>query len=245
MVRTAIQLYTLRDLEGGLPDLLRRIGETEFDGVEFAGFGETSARETAEVLKATGLEAASAHIGIDVLEDDPDSVREACTALECEHVVVPHLAEEHFEDSMAVRETATRLSDLADRLADRDLALGYHNHDHEFVDLVDDDRSAFELLLDVTDDALSIELDVGWATAAGHDPIALLERLERRAPLVHIKDIADGHPVELGDGVVDIDGCVAAARDAGAEWLIYEHDEPVDPAASLEHGAQTLAEYHD
>ncbi|WP_339105974.1 hypothetical protein [Haloterrigena salinisoli] len=44
--------------------------------------------------------------------------------------------------------------------------LGYHNHDHEFVDLEGDERSAFEFLIDKTDDALSIELDVGWANAA-------------------------------------------------------------------------------
>ena len=42
MVRTAIRLYTLRDLEGGLSTLLRRVGETEFDGVEVAGFGDMS-----------------------------------------------------------------------------------------------------------------------------------------------------------------------------------------------------------
>lgn len=245
MVRTAIQLYTLRDLQGGLPTILRRVGETDFDGVEFAGFGETSPHEAACVLEEVGLDATSAHVGIEALEDDPGDVCDTCTALGCERVVVPYLDESHFETAAAVRETATRLTDLAVRLAERGLALGYHNHDHEFVDLADDDRTAFELLIDETDDSLLIELDVGWAAAAGHDPLALLERLGGRVPLVHIKDVADGRPVELGDGEVDVDACAAAARDAGAEWLIYEHDEPIDPAASLERGAQTLSSLRD
>jgi sugar phosphate isomerase/epimerase len=241
MVRTAIQLYTLRDLPGGLPSLLRRVGETEFDGVEFAGFGETSPREAADVLESVGLDAAGAHVGIDALEGDLDDVCETCAALGCERVVVPFLGEENFETQTAVRETAGRLSALATRLRDRGLELGYHNHDHEFVDFADDDRNAFELLIEATDDSLCIELDVGWATAAGHDPVALLERLEGRVPLVHIKDVADGRPVELGDGEVDVDACTAAAQRAGAEWLVYEHDDPEDPAASLEHGARTLS----
>ncbi|WP_222914467.1 sugar phosphate isomerase/epimerase [Natrinema sp. SYSU A 869] len=245
MVRTAIQLYTLRDLDDGLPTLLRRVGETEFDGVEFAGFGETSPREAADVLNEVGLEAAGAHVGIDALEDDPDGAAEICTALDCNRVVVPYLDEAQFETATAVRKTADRLSALADRLAERDLELGYHNHDHEFAALEGDDRSAFEVLIDETDDTLSIELDAGWAAAAGHDPVALLERLEGRVPLVHIKDVADGRPVELGDGEVDIEACAATARDAGAEWLIYEHDEPTDPAASLAHGARTLAELRE
>ena len=242
MVRTGIQLYTLRDLEDELPTLLRRVGETDFDGVEFAGFGETSPEDAAVVLEDVGLEAAGAHVGIDALEADLDGVVETYAAVDCERVVVPYLDESHFESVAAVRETATRLSELADRLAERGLALGYHNHDHEFSPLEGDDRCAFELLLDETDDSLLIELDVGWAAAAGHDPTALLERLEGRSPLVHLKDVADGRPVELGEGEVDIDACAAAARDAGAEWLLYEHDAPSDPVASLGHGARTLAE---
>ncbi|WP_255681403.1 hypothetical protein [Natrinema sp. SYSU A 869] len=31
--------------------------------------------------------------------------------------------------------------------------------------------------IDETDGGLAIELDVGWAAVAGHDPVALLERL--------------------------------------------------------------------
>jgi len=240
-LRTAIQLYTLRDLRDDLPSLLRRVGGTTFDGVEFAGFGETSPREAADVLDEVGLDAASVHVGIDAIETDFDAVCETCAVLGCERVVVPYLDESDFGTATAVRGAASRLSDLASRFAERNLALGYHNHDHEFAALAGDDRTAFELLIDETDDALSIELDVGWATAAGADPIALLERLDGRVPLVHLKDVADGRPVELGDGEVDVDACIAAARDAGAEWLIYEHDEPSDPAASLEHGARTLA----
>ncbi|WP_339103487.1 sugar phosphate isomerase/epimerase [Haloterrigena salinisoli] len=245
MVRTGIQLYTLRGLEDELPTLLRRVAETEFDGVELAGFGETAPREVAAVLEDVDLEVAGAHVGIDALEDDLDGVAETCAALDCDRVVVPYLGDGHFESAAAVRETAARLSELADRLAERGLALGYHNHDHEFVPLEGDDRSAFDLLIDETDASLLIELDVGWAAAAGRDPTALLERLEGRAPLVHLKDVAEGRPVELGDGEVDVDACAAAARDAGAEWLLYEHDEPSDPAASLARGARTLSKFRE
>ncbi|WP_226483341.1 hypothetical protein [Natrinema amylolyticum] len=58
-------MYTLRELEGGLPALLRCIGETDFDGAEFAGFGETSPDEAATVLETIGLEAAGVHVEID------------------------------------------------------------------------------------------------------------------------------------------------------------------------------------
>ncbi len=245
MEGTAIQLYTLRDLEESVPALLSRVAETTFDGVEFAGLGETDPETAADVLDDAGLEAAGVHVGIESLEDDPNGVRETCTALDCEHVVVPYLDDRHFATAEAVRETAARLEGLADRLEEDGLTLGYHNHDHEFVDVPGDDRTAFEVLVDETDDDVTIELDVGWAAAAGHDPVALLERLEGRVPLVHLKDVADGVPVELGDGEVDVVACAQAARSSGTEWLVYEHDDPADPASSLARGAATLTELRD
>ncbi|ELY97635.1 sugar phosphate isomerase/epimerase family protein [Natrialba aegyptia] len=244
MVKTAIQLYTLRELDESLPSVLRRVGETSFDGVEFAG-ADDPIPETATVLADTGLTAAGVHVDIESLEDDLDAVVSDAAALGTERLTVPYLAVEHFSTTDAVRETGTRLETLATRLEMRGFELGYHNHDHEFIAVErqgrsDDGRSAFERLIEGTDESLSIELDVGWAVAAGYDPVALLEQLEGRVPLVHIKDVADGRPVELGEGEVDLEACVTAARDAGVEWLIYEHDEPADPVASLERGAEVL-----
>ncbi|ELY96341.1 sugar phosphate isomerase/epimerase family protein [Natrialba taiwanensis] len=244
MVKTAIQLYTLRELDESLPSLLRRVGQTSFDGVEFAGADDPTP-ETATVLADTGLTAAGAHIGIESLEGDLDAVVSDYAVLGSDRLTVPYLDAEHFSTADAVRETGTRLETLADRLETRGFELGYHNHDHEFVTVAgqgraDNGRSAFERLIEHTDESLSIELDVGWAVAAGYDPVALLERLAGRVPLVHIKDVADGRPVELGEGEVDLEACVTAACDAGAEWIIYEHDEPADPVASLERGAEVL-----
>lgn len=242
MVRTAIQLYTLRDVDDSLPDLLARVGETEFEGVEFAGLGGTEPAEIAAALDDAGLSAAGAHVDLAALETEFDDVVAAYDELGCDTLVVPYLDETHFESEDAVRETARRLTDVADRLADRGVQLCYHNHDHEFVDVEGAEGDAFDLLVDLTDD-LGIELDVGWALAAGRDPVALLSRLAGRVPLVHCKDVAveTRTPVELGEGDLDLDACARAAREAGAEWLVYEHDDPDDPLRSLATGSELLA----
>ncbi len=239
MVRIAVQLYTLRGLNEPIPELLRRVAETAFVGVEFAGVGETPPAAVADALADAGLVAAAAHVGIDALEADLDATLATYREVDCDHLVVPYLGAERFADEAAVRETARRLNDLAGRLDARGVDLSYHNHDHEFVDL--GDRTAFDVLVAATDDRVGFELDVGWARAAGHDPVTLLDRLDGRVPLVHLKDTADGRSVELGEGDVDVEACAAAAREAGAEWLVYEHDDPEDPAASLDRGAETLA----
>lgn len=236
-MRPAIQLFTLRELDDSLPDLLARVGDTAFEGVEFAGLGDADLDEVRAALDDAGLDAAGAHVGIEDLESDLDSTVETYRTLDCERIVVPYLDEAQFASEKTTADTARRLQELAARLDDRGMALGYHNHDHEFTAL--DGESAYDVLADETD--IDLELDVGWATAAGHDPVGLLGHLRDRVPLVHLKDVSGDTPVELGDGDVDSEACVRAAREAGTEWLVYEHDEPDDPEASLEHGAETLA----
>jgi sugar phosphate isomerase/epimerase len=237
-MRPAIQLFTLRDLDDSLSDLLARVGKTAFEGVEFAGLGDSAPDDIRNALDDAGLDAAGAHVGMEDLEADLDAVVETYRRLDCDRIVVPYLDESHFASRETAVDTARRLQELDARLSDRGVDLGYHNHDHEFAAL--DGDSAFEVLADET--GIDLELDVGWATAAGHDPVGLLDHLRGRVPLVHLKDVAGDRPVELGEGDLDLEACVRAAREAGTEWLVYEHDEPDDPEASLAHGAETLAD---
>jgi sugar phosphate isomerase/epimerase len=241
MLRTAIQLYTLRDLDERLPELLARVGEAGYDGVEFAGL-EDDAAEVNDALGEAGLDVAGAHVPIEALTDSFAETVSRYRQVDCETFVVPYLDESHFETRTAAERTARELSALAARLAEEGIALHYHNHDHEFVAL--DGGTAFDVLVEETE-GVRFELDVGWVAAAGHDPEALLDELGDRVSLVHCKDvrIESGEPVELGAGDVDLRGCIEAARCAGVEWLVYEHDRPSDPVASLRHGAERLGEH--
>ncbi|QSG03911.1 Sugar phosphate isomerase/epimerase [Natranaeroarchaeum sulfidigenes] len=243
-MQTGIQLYTLRELDASLPEQLSAVGETSLDGVEFAGVPSGDGLQ--EALAATGLTMAGAHVQAEEIEHDPEAVADACRALDCVTVIVPYLDESHFVDREAVIETAERLETLAELLDEHDCRLLYHNHDHEFVTPTDTDAAtAFDLLVEETDESVGFELDLGWAEAAGQDPVDLLDQYSDRIPLVHLKDVtADGEPTDLGDGVLDIPGCVDAAREAGVEWVLFEHDHPEDPLASLATADAVLQDPH-
>lgn len=238
-MKTAIQLYTLRDLDHSLPDLLELVAETDFDGVEFAGLDGTDPDEVTATLSKTGLGVAGAHVPIEELTENFEETVETYRAIGCETLVVPLLEADQFQSVEAVAETAQQLDDLAHRLLAMDMRLCYHNHDFEFASV--DNGDAFDRLVAETAD-VGFELDVGWAKAAGRDPVALLAHLSGRVPLVHLKDVAveSSDPIELGDGDLELAANASAARRAGAEWLIYEHDDPDNPEASLFHGAEML-----
>ncbi|MFC7076415.1 sugar phosphate isomerase/epimerase family protein [Haloarcula halophila] len=232
-MRTAIQLWTLREHPGPQDELFERIAAAGYDGVEFAGLSDPV--ETAERLQSTGLLAAGAHVDAETIQSDPAGVTDELATLGAPYVVVPYLDDDHFVDAAAVTETARKLDELAGSV---EKPLLYHNHTHEFVPV--GTETAFDRLLAET--TVGIELDAGWARAAGRDPAALLETLSGRVPVVHLKDVtADGEPTDLGDGVVDLQAVVDAARAAGTEWLVFEHDDPSDPMASMETAGDVLS----
>lgn len=243
MSTTAIQLYTLREIDEPLPSLLDRVGETAFDGVEFAHrFAEADTPMVANALERNGLDAVSAHVDIDRLETDPEGTVATYAEIGCDTLVVPWLDPEQFADADSVEATTERLTRLAELVADAGGSLHYHNHDHELISL--GDRTALETLIRESSEALGFELDTGWIKAGGADPETFIESHTDRIELLHATDCSEtnGSPTEVGTGVVNVTRCLETARTGGVETIVYEHDEPEDPSASLQHGASLLAD---
>jgi sugar phosphate isomerase/epimerase len=241
MTRTAIQLITVRDLDEPFGDTLDRIAGAGYDGVQLRGAMpdrlEMEPAEIREMIESRGLDVVAPFV-YDLGEDafaDTVATLDAYGTSRAAHGFGP----DRFDSADAVENVAGELDRLADRLGEHGIELCCHNHDHEFVNL--GSRTAYDLLLDRTTRTQFV-LDVGWALAGGADPVELLERMGERVPLLHVKDydLDREEIVELGEGDVDLAGCARAARERGAEWLIYEHDYPDDPAATIDRGASFL-----
>ncbi|UTF52447.1 sugar phosphate isomerase/epimerase family protein [Natronosalvus rutilus] len=250
MVRTAIQLYTVRGLEEPIWETLARVADTAFDGVElydahFDSFANESVLErTVDAIAETDLVVAGAHVGIDRIEDEFDDVVSAFESVGVSRVVVPSYDARAFQSVEGIEVAADRLADVADELDAHDVDLLYHNHTFEF-DVVDG-RIAFERFVDCADGRFGFEPDVGLAAHAGYDPLELLELTAGNAPLVHLTDMVPGDEsclhVDVGDGVVDVDACTSTAASAGTEWLVCENGLTEEPLASLERGSATFAD---
>ena len=240
-MRTSINLYTLRSVDSPPSEILPSIAGAGYAGVEFAGLSDPET--VADALAETDLSVAGAHVPIDDLEHGFEGTVETYRTIGCRDLVVPYLPEEAFASEDAVTHTAARLDALADRTSDEGLSLHYHNHDHEFTDLSTETgtETGFEAFCERSE-RVGIELDLGWAVAAGADPVDLLERYADRIRLVHAKDVdrVSGEPVELGEGDLPLEAVLAVADRSGVEWVVYEHDEPSDPIESMRHGVGLL-----
>lgn len=83
-------------------------------------------------------------------------------------------------------------------------------------------------MLDASEpDIVGVELEVYWVQYAGVDPVAYIRKLGRRCMLLHLKDMAAGEErsfAEVGEGVMDMDGIVAAGQEVGVQHFIVEQD---------------------
>ncbi|MFB6126586.1 MAG: sugar phosphate isomerase/epimerase family protein [Halolamina sp.] len=240
MPNLGIQLYSIHEIDDDTATVLDRVGKTALDGVEF--FRLTDATAAAESLDRNGLDVAGAHVGLSALEDDFEETVDAWSGLGVDRFVVPWAEPERFESREAVETLASRLSAVADDLDDQGYELHYHNHDQELVELGDGDDYALDALAAAAPN-VGLELDLGWAGAAGADPLSLVETYADRIDLLHVKgyDAETGGPAKVGEGDLDLDGVRAAADEHDVEWLVYESEGAPDTYDTVDHAGDVMS----
>ncbi len=172
----------------------------------------------------------SGHIGLDDWKTRPEAVLDDMAAAGADYALLAWLPEGERKDWKALAAQMNRWGALA---KERDLGFAYHNHNFEFTP--SSEGLPYHLLLDNTDPKLvAFELDCYWASLAGHDPVHVLKEHGDRIRLLHLKDkLANGDMAPVGEGVIDFAAVLAQAKIAGVEYVYVEHDNPVDPWASL------------
>lgn len=133
-----------------------------------------------------------------------------------------------------IKEAAVILNTAGEAAKKAGITLCYHNHTHEF-DTVQGLVPYDYLLTQTSPDILKFELDLGWATKAGANPVDLFEKSPGRFPLWHVKDLdaVKKQPTEVGTGIVDFKPIFAAAKKAGMKHFFVEQDGAPKPMDNI------------
>jgi sugar phosphate isomerase/epimerase len=231
-MRLSVQLYTLRQpLADDLVGTLQAVKDMGLDYVELAGYNGKTAAELKQILDDIGLKVSAGHWGLDAVKNVEEIAMDA-NVLGCKHVVLPWISEETYAKGWV--EFGKELEPVARAFDERGHTFGYHNHAFEFPDR---GVSTFAQMWDETEDILKAQLDLGWIAVAGEDPVAWLNKLSSRAPLVHLKDFSgnkESHDAEAGKGVIDWDPILATCEANGVEFGAIEMDNtPDEPLISV------------
>ncbi len=230
-MKFAVQMYSVRDLIHSPEDMLEVLGKVKelgFDGVEFAGWAGVPAETMAARLKELGLTCVGAHVGVgDWKEDKFDETVGYLRTIGAAAGGVGGAAtrtEAELEEFLSVMGAAYK------KAKPLGVDVYFHTHTSEFVppEGAPDDRTIIERISEVCD----TEIDCYWSFVAGIDTCAYLRENRDKVGLVHVKDGIDGHPTALGEGQNELDKLAECLKDLGYEWIILENDDPVPDGLS-------------
>jgi len=260
-----LQLYSVKDeLDKDLLGTLRKLAALGCRTVEAANFATNlNPGQLRAALDEVGMNCLSAHVPLPFLLGELEPLIAEMRGLGVRYVVctAPWVEdnarylqaaergsmENAFGDLMHSltpddwRWNAAQLNRIGGELRAAGLQLAYHNHGFEFKTF--EGKPAYEHLLAMTDpQRVAFELDCGWITNAGFDPVDYLNRHGERIALLHLKDLTRTDPggtglqlagIHLGGGIVDWPAVLAAATRAGVTACFIEQEAPF-PAPVLE-----------
>jgi sugar phosphate isomerase/epimerase len=243
-----LQLYSVRDvLPKDYEGTLKQLGALGYREVEAAGFFGHTPSEVKQAMDHAGLRCVSAHYPLKDLLPKVDETIQFGKDLGLQYIVcaaprLKDLSSVKEPDSRAARESMTlddwrwnaeQFNHIGEKVSAAGMKFAYHNHTPEFRS--ENGVMFYDELMKSTDPAkVSMELDCGWAAAAGQKPVELLTRYSTRIAMLHVKDFKMGHGVvplpappstELGHGVIDYRPIFEAAKKASIEHIFVEQEE--------------------
>jgi sugar phosphate isomerase/epimerase len=121
------------------------------------------------------------------------------------------------------------------------LQFAFHNHNAEFVPI--DGVTPYDYIMEHTDkDLVKSELDLGWASVAGRDPVQLFQKYPGRIPLWHVKDMnkKTSEPVEVGQGFIDFKRIFDHRKASGMKHFFIEQDGAPDPLVNIKNSVDKI-----
>jgi sugar phosphate isomerase/epimerase len=224
--------------------VLENLAKTGFDGIEagFRFFGD-NVLALAKELKKQKLLLAGFHVGVRfagfLTEPDKagafllgiaDRITEVPADVMPRRNIVMSSSFEGFTSGAfdgnlrGLEEAAERLNEIAGRVRGKGVVINYHNHAPEFSD----GGAIYRVLRDKVP-GINFGFDLGWVEAGGGDIKTVLGENPGRVGYVHLRDLAAAGGkdfADLGQGVSDLAGIVAAVKEAtgGEGWLVVEYE---------------------
>ncbi len=224
----ALQLYTVRDLAAkDFAATVKQVAAIGYKNVELAGFGNLkSAKEARKALDDNGVKIVSNHASLAPLETELNKTLDENEMLDNKTVVLSWMPEDRRQDAAGWKSVAGVLNKIGGDCQKRGFEFAYHNHSFEFQKF--EGKPGLDILFENTDpERVKSELDVYWVQHGEHDPVTYINKLANRLPLLHLKDMIEGHDKRFGPvgaGILNFKAILAAAEKANVRWGIVEQD---------------------
>ncbi|HVZ97627.1 MAG TPA: sugar phosphate isomerase/epimerase [Chitinophagaceae bacterium] len=239
-----IQLYSVRKemMEDAVGTLKRlaKIGYKELESArsEKGNYYGLAPKEIKKISEDLGMKLRSGHIHVDA--DWKKSLDQAAET--GQQYIISAVLPSKGQTVSHYQESADAFNKLGEECKKVNLSFGYHNHDSEFE--TENGQTLYDVLLSRCDPSLvKMELDLGWVTAAGRDPLHYFNQYPGRFELWHLKDMSrtERRSVEFGQGKVDVLGLLQYAAKSNMKYFFVEQEEyAVNAFESMEYDYKYL-----
>ena len=243
-----LQLYSVRqmlakDYEG----TLKQVAALGYQDVESAGYFDHTAPQVQSAMSAAGLRLVSAHYSHDNLAKDLDNILAFNHQLGVNYIICsfpgikdPSRLKDTSHRSVVnsftmddYRWNAEQFNKFGEKVKAAGMKFGYHNHTMEFTK--QDGAVPLDEMIHLTEPSLvTFELDCGWVTVGGANPVDYLRRYPTRISMLHVKDfkhtdkpasiVDPPPPAQLGEGTLDYRPVFEAAKKANIKHYFVEQE---------------------
>ena len=230
----ALQMYTLRNV-GSAEAQFAMAHKAGFKNIEIVGTHDLATAEMRRLLEKNQLNVTSSHVQLSTLENQYQETVKFNKEVGNTTLIVPWIEPQDRPDTkQGWIDYAKRLDKLGAKLRREGMQLGYHNHNFEMKKY--NGVTALDIILDNTrKENLMLEMDAAWVSRGGQDPVRFLKKYPGRIYAIHAKDNAsigirddEMNFTPLGEGLLDWQAILPAAKESGVRWFIIEHDKPKD-----------------
>ena len=261
--KVGVQLYTVRSLmKTDFTGTIAKVASIGYKEVEFAGYFDHSPKDIRALLDKDGLTAPSCHVSYDILQNHWPETIDAAHTIGHTFIVCPWIDEKERNSADSWKRVIDTFNKAGETSKKADIQFAYHNHWWEFgPDAALGGQLPYDYLLASADpNFVKMEMDLGWISVAGKDPVVYFKKYPGRFPLVHVKDfkalphlasdqIATFNPKKLeeedmtapGSGVIDWKRILSYSSEAGIQHYFLEDDVPKDAWAILTSGYKYLS----
>lgn len=242
--RIGAQLFSVRDFcktAEEFEQTLQKLKKIGYKVVQLSGISwEIPANTIKELCDKYGMTVACTHMPMDFYEEKMDWVIDYHKTVGAKVAGIGGIWGECRENLENLRATIQKMNGFDKELKEAGLRFGYHNHMFEFIKY--EGKHMYDYLIE--EGTFDFILDTCWVAAAGLNPATLIQKLGKRASMIHFKDLKPlpdntATYCEIGQGNLDWDEIIKACDQA--EFALVEQDKcPGDPFDSLEISYQYL-----
>ena len=237
-VPVGLQLYSVREqCAKDLPGVLAAVAKVGYQGVEFAGYHNRSAKDLRKMLDDLGLVTCGTHTPYEsVLGDKLKETIEFNRVIGNKFLIVPWMEGKTKQEWL---DKARLFNTLADQVKSAGMSVGYHAHAHDFEKF--DGESAWDLFFGNTKPEVIMQLDTSNCRDGGADPVVVLKKYPGRARSIHLKASGGGPEAVIGEDKVDWKAVFAFCESQGkTEWYVVEHETSKDPIDAVKRNFAAL-----